>query len=188
MNHSEWRDPSFAQPKPKSKQLCFLSDYRNLNKQLKQKTYPMPKINEMLLKLKGFQYDMSLDLNMGYYNIQVSKNASNLCRIIILWVNYCYKHLPMVVSDYPDIYQQNMNDLFHGFKFIRVYIGETLILSKVYWTDHVQKLLLLPIDCHPCPNVMHIVGWWCSTPYIESKETLDSIPLLVKFATCVLFY
>ena len=28
----------------------------------------MPKINEMLLKLKGFQYTTSLDLNMGYYH------------------------------------------------------------------------------------------------------------------------
>ena len=32
-------------------------------------TDPMPKINEMLLKLEGFQYATSLDLNMGYYNI-----------------------------------------------------------------------------------------------------------------------
>ena len=29
----------------------------------------MPKINEMLLKQKGFQYAASLDLNMGYYHI-----------------------------------------------------------------------------------------------------------------------
>ena len=32
----------------------------------------MPSINEMLLKLEGFQYAASLDLNMGYYNIQLS--------------------------------------------------------------------------------------------------------------------
>ena len=27
----------------------------------------MTKINEMLLKLEGIQYSISLDLNMGYY-------------------------------------------------------------------------------------------------------------------------
>ena len=42
----------------------FLSGFRNLNKQLKRKPYPMPKINEILLKLKGFQYTTSFDLNM----------------------------------------------------------------------------------------------------------------------------
>ena len=43
----------------------------------------MPKINVMLLKLEGFQYATSLDLNMGYYHIHLSKNASNLCTIIL---------------------------------------------------------------------------------------------------------
>ena len=38
----------------------------------------MPKTSEMLLKLEGFQYATSLGLNMGYYNIQLSENASNL--------------------------------------------------------------------------------------------------------------
>ena len=34
----------------------------------------MPKNNEMLLKLEGFQYDTSLDLDMGYYHIQLIDN------------------------------------------------------------------------------------------------------------------
>ena len=32
----------------------------------------MPKINQILLKLEGFQYATSLDLNMGYYHIWLS--------------------------------------------------------------------------------------------------------------------
>ena len=45
----------------------------------------MPKINEILFKLKGFQHAMSLDLNVGHYHIRLSENASNLCTIIITW-------------------------------------------------------------------------------------------------------
>ena len=48
----------------------------------------MPKINEMLLKLEGFQYTTSLDLNIGYYHIQLSENSSNLCVIILPWGKY----------------------------------------------------------------------------------------------------
>ena len=40
----------------------------------------------MVLKLESFQYATSLDLNMGYYYIQISESASNLCKIIIPWV------------------------------------------------------------------------------------------------------
>ena len=48
----------------------------------------MPKINEMLLKLEGFQYATSLDLNMGYYHIRISKNVTNVCTIIFQWGKY----------------------------------------------------------------------------------------------------
>ena len=68
-NDLEWGSPSFAQSKPKSNQVRFISDFRNLNKQLKRKPYPMPKTNEMLFKLEGFKYDTLLDLNMGYCHI-----------------------------------------------------------------------------------------------------------------------
>ena len=59
----------------------------------------MPKINEILLKLEVSQYAPSLDLNVGYYHIQLTEDSSNLCTIIIPWVKYCCKHLPMVVSN-----------------------------------------------------------------------------------------
>ena len=73
----------------------------------------MPKINEMLLKLEGFHYATSLDLNMGYYHIRLSKNASNLCTIIITLGKYWYKRLTMGVADSPYIFEHKMNDLFH---------------------------------------------------------------------------
>ena len=71
-NDPEWGAPSFAQPKVKTNRVIFLSEFRNLNRQLKQNLYLMPKILEMLLKLYGFQYATSLDLNMGYYHIHLS--------------------------------------------------------------------------------------------------------------------
>ena len=79
----------------------------------------MPKINEILLKLEGFQYDTSLDLNMGYYHIRIIKNASNLCTIVLPWGEYQYKRLPMGFSNSKDIFHQKMNDLFHGSESIR---------------------------------------------------------------------
>ena len=72
-NDSEWGSPTFAKPKPKSNQVRFLSDFRNINKQLKKKPDLMPKINKILLKLYGFKYTMSVVLNKGYYHIQLRK-------------------------------------------------------------------------------------------------------------------
>ena len=55
---------------------------------------------------------------------------------------YFYKNLPMVIANYPDIFQQKVNDLFHGFEFICLYIDNILIVKKGDWTDHLQKLEL----------------------------------------------
>ena len=76
-------------------------------------------------------HDITPDLNMGYYHIQLSENTSNLCTTILPWG-----------ANSPDIFQQKMNDLFHGFEFIYAYIDGILILTKGDWTDHVQKLEL----------------------------------------------
>ena len=84
-NDPEWGDPYFEQPKPKTNQVPFLSDSRNLINQLKRKPYKIPKINEMLLKLEGFKYATYLDLNMVYYHIQINEDAINLCTIIFPW-------------------------------------------------------------------------------------------------------
>ena len=72
VNDSEWGAPSFYQHKTKSNHVKFLSDFWNLNRQLKRKLYPIPKIREILLKLEIFKYATSLELNMGYYHICLS--------------------------------------------------------------------------------------------------------------------
>ena len=50
INYSELGAPPFAQLSSKTSWLLFLSDFRNINKQLKIKPYKMPKINALLLK------------------------------------------------------------------------------------------------------------------------------------------
>ena len=57
----------------KPNRLRFISDFRNPNKQSNHKPCQMPNINKLLLRLEGFQYATSLDLNIGYYRIQLRK-------------------------------------------------------------------------------------------------------------------
>ena len=68
-NDEEWGAPSFLQSKPESNRERFPSDFGNPNKQIQWKPYPIPKTNEMLLNLEGFQYAMSPDLNTVNYHI-----------------------------------------------------------------------------------------------------------------------
>ena len=93
----------------------FLIDFINLNNPLKFKPYPIPKINDILLKFECFHYAMLLDLNTLYYNIQLTEDASNLFTIILQWIKYCYKRIPMGVSNSSDIFQLKIKKLFQVF-------------------------------------------------------------------------
>ena len=69
-SNSEWAAPTFIVPK-KEGTVRFVTDFRQLNKALKRKPFPIPNIQDILQKIGGFTYATALDLNMGYYNVRV---------------------------------------------------------------------------------------------------------------------
>ena len=136
---SEWGAPNFVIPK-KDQTVRFITDFRELNKRIKRKPYPIPKIQDLLLNLEGFQWATSLDLNMGYYHIQLTPNSRRLCTIVMPWGKYEYQRLPMGLSNSPDIFQENMSGLMQGLNFVRAYIDDLLVFSKESYDDHLEKL------------------------------------------------
>ena len=139
VNRSEWAAPTFIIPK-KDRTVRFISDFRELNKRIKRKPFPIPKIQDLLLKLEGFQYGTSLDLNMGYYHIELSPNSKRLCTIVLPWGKYEYQKLPMGLCNSPDIFQEKMSELMLGLEFVRCYLDDLLVLTSSSWDDHLDKL------------------------------------------------
>ena len=84
----------------------FISDFWQVNKCIKGKPFPLPKIQETLLQLEVFQYATALDLNMGYYTIQLDPDVQKICTIVLPWGKYSYLRLPMGVACSPDIFQE----------------------------------------------------------------------------------
>ncbi len=74
-HYSEWASPSFIVPK-KNGTVRFLSDFREVNKRLIRKPFPIPKISTVLQELEGFTFATALDLNMGYYTIRLDPDQS----------------------------------------------------------------------------------------------------------------
>jgi hypothetical protein len=86
INQSKWAAPTFIITK-KDHTVRFISDFRELKKRITRKPFPIPRIQDLLLKLEGFQYATSLDLNMGYYHIELSPFSKQLCTIFYHGVN-----------------------------------------------------------------------------------------------------
>ena len=139
VNRSEWAAPTFIIPK-KDGTVRFISDFRELNKRIKRKPYPIPKIQDLLMKLEGFTYATSLDLNMGYYHVELSPDTKKLCTIILPFGKYEYQRLPMGLCNSPDIFQEKMSTLMDGLEFVRAYIDDLLCITNGSFEDHLEKL------------------------------------------------
>ncbi len=102
---SKWASPSFIIPK-KDHTMRTISDFRELNKCIVCKPYPIPKISTTLQELEGFTYATTLDLNMGYYTIRLDSTAAKMCTIIFPWGKYSYQRMLMGFAGLADIFQQ----------------------------------------------------------------------------------
>ena len=139
VNRSEWAAPTFIIPK-KDGTVRFISDFRELNKRIKRKPYPIPKIQDLLIKLEGFKYATSLDLNMGYYHIELTPDSKKLCTIVLPFGKYEYQRLPMGLSNSPDLFQEKMSDLMADLEFVRVYLDDLLTLTSGSFEEHLTQL------------------------------------------------
>ena len=90
----------------------------------------MPRISDTLQQLEGFKYATSLDINMGYYHIRLSDEASDMCTIVTEFGKYRYKKLPMGVSCSPDIFQSKIYELLGDIEGTKAYIDDILVIKK----------------------------------------------------------
>jgi len=136
---SEWASPSFIIPKANGT-VRFVSDFREVNKRLVRKPFPLPKITTMLQEIEGFSFATSLDLNMGYYTIRLDPDASKICTIIFPWGKYSYLRLPMGIAGSPDIFQAKMSELMAALEWVRTYLDDLLSITKGTFDDHLHRL------------------------------------------------
>ena len=128
---SPWTSQSLITAK-KDGTACFISNFRELNKRIVRKPFPLPKISTVLQELEGFTFATALDLNMGYYTIRLDPDASKLCTIIFPWGKYSYLRLPMGVATSPDIFQSKMSQLMATLEFVRAYINDCCASLRVH--------------------------------------------------------
>ena len=187
VNRSEWAAPSFIIPK-KDGRVRFISDFRELNKRIRRKPYPIPNIQEMLLNLEGFQYATSLDLNMGYYHLELSARSKEMCTIVFPFGKYEYQRIPMGLCNSPDIFQEKMSELMEGLEFALTYLDDLLCITKGTFDDHLEKLERVLVRLQQaglkinadksafCQEQLEYLGYWITRDGIQPmKNKVEAI-------------
>ena len=146
----------------------------------------------MLLNLEGFQWATSLDLNMGYYHIELNPDSKKYCTIVMPFGKYEYQRIPMGLCNSPDIFQEKMSELMDGLNFVQTYIDDLLVITKESFEDHLEKLDLvltrlseagLKVNGNKsffARTELEYLGYWISRTGI--KPLPDKVKAIMKIA------
>ena len=116
-------------------------DYRDLNKISVKNRYPVPRIDELIINLKGAKFFTKLDLKSGYHQIPIestdvwkmdSKTKEGLFEWLVI--------MPFGLTNALVTFMRYMDDLLRPFigKCVIVYLDNILIFSRS-WEEHVRQ-------------------------------------------------
>ena len=183
VGRSNWMAGTFIIPKKDGK-VRWITDFRGLNKALRRKVYPLPRIKDILQRRPGFRFLTKLDISMQYYTFVLDESSRDLCTIITPFGLYRYRRLPMGVSQSPDIAQEVMEKLLED---LEVYIDDIacfsdsweahlILLDKVLTRLQAAGFTINPRKCEWGVQETDFLGHWLTPTGIKPwKKKIDSI-------------
>ena len=143
---SPWASPIVIVPKksqpgePPKKRLCI--DFRKIN-DLQQKVIterkskgclsliPLPKIDEMYVRLKGAKFFSTIDLRSGYYHIALGKDLRAKTAFVTPFGKYEFLQVPFGLAQAPAFFQHLMNKVLDNCPFAMTYLNDIIIFSDM---------------------------------------------------------
>ena len=108
--------PALLVPRSNGKDRLVV-DYRALNRLIKRKQYPMPRVDDYLEAMRGQKYFALIDLAQGYYQIELSEKERQKTVFVTPDGKYQYKRLPMGLAESPSYFQKLINTIIKDLRY-----------------------------------------------------------------------
>ena len=199
---SKWASPIVGVPKksapgePPKRRLYV--DFRKVN-ELQQEVitagktkgqisiHPLPKIDQMYVKLKGAKVISTINLRSGYHHIALGKSSRAKTAFVTPFGKYEFLIVPFVLAQAPAYFQLLMNKVLKGLKFAMTYLNDIIIFSQneLQHLEHLEIVFShlweagLKMKCSKCDffkSEIHYLGHLISPKGISPlPNKLDSI-------------
>ena len=119
----------FVKKRDGTLRMCI--DYRAVNKLTVRNRFPVPRVEDLLDRLKGAVCFSSLDLTAGYNQIRMHDEDTHKSAFTTPFGHFEYRVLPTGMANSPSIFSALMNDVLAGMEdFILLYIDDVCIFSR----------------------------------------------------------
>ena len=147
--------------------------------------YPLPTINNLLVRFEGCKYFSTIDLRSGYYHIRLSKEVAEKAAFIIDKSKWIFHSLLFGINIRPSAFSYVLGKvLLSCQEFSLNYLDDKIIFSRT-WKNHLQHLEVikrleiadLKIKCSKCKFLktkVHYLG------YLVGSNVVQCLPEKIK--------
>lgn len=130
---SEWASaPVLVKKKDGSVRYCI--DFRDLNSRTVKDCYPLPLIADCMDVLYGTTFFSTLDLAMGYYQIEIDENSRNKTAFLTKYGLFEHQRMAFGLCNAPATFQRAMGLVLRGMDWeeLLVYLDDIIVLGKTF--------------------------------------------------------
>ena len=135
---TEWVN-SMVCVRKKNGRVRICIDPTDLNKAILREHYPMNTIEDVVTRLHGSKYFTTLDANMGYYQIKLSDESSDLMTFNTPFGRYKFLRMPMGAKCSSEVFQREMQTHFGTIDGAEVIVDDILVHGKTL-KEHNERL------------------------------------------------
>jgi hypothetical protein len=135
LSDSPYNSPMFAIKKPDGTWRPII-DYRECNKIFKRIDWPIPRIDDLLFRMRKAKYFSKADAKSGYFQIRVEEASKPYLQASIPYLafsdgrrKFTWNVMPMGISNAPMVFSMIMQQVLEDLDFVVVYIDDIYIFS-----------------------------------------------------------
>ena len=132
-SHSPWSS-AIVLVRKKDGSTRFCVDYRRLNSVTTKDAYPLPRIDESLNQLRGCKWFCTLDLNAGYWQVELDPDDKDKTAFVTREGLYEFNVMPFGLCNAPATFERLMETVLSGLQWqvCLIYLDDVIVYGKTF--------------------------------------------------------
>ena len=132
-SNSPWSSP-IVLVKKKDGSTRFCVDYRRLNSITTKDAYPLPKIDESLCQLNGYRWFCTLDMDSGYWQVELVQNDKHKTAFATRQGLYEFNVMPFGLCNAPATFERLVDTVLSGLQWdiCLIYLDDIIVYGQTF--------------------------------------------------------